>query len=581
MKQSWRKFSAFVGIFFIVLTVVFPRKKKPQASDSEALPFVSDESQAVSLSVPERKSHSYFSGIEKEILDNVEKGSPESLRTAISMLKRGKDSMTESEQVLHYIAVSIMQLCWKSQNFTETTTGQSFKNDYTGAISSSRNGFYDPPAEPEDFLSFLLPSLVLVASETRSDYYAESEKALLHALTLNPTSVVANYLLGILYKRSGDFKKSGQYLALASDMAVSCFECSYSFAESFMPLGDPASAFSLSEKLLQSYPQNKKLLQLCAESAFAAGDYVNAELYVGRVLQIEPENSYYLLFRARILVQKGEYIRAASLLDAYSKKDSSSRDYLVLRFAVQKNWNKNISAATTTIENALILYPDDPQIILEAASLASDTGIKIAGKSGEELANQILASDPENFSALQIKIESMVFERKWREAYKASSELIKKENVPDSALYTHIKICLSSGHKDEAWHFASRLYSEKNTDEEVVQAYIEVLVSTGRTAEASRLIAQLLPSSAAKMKSFLYYQRSFLSGGESAVLADLRSSLTANPRNKDSLFRLYRIYYGKKEYRKAQYYLKQVVALSPKDESLLALNQELERLLKN
>ena len=43
MKQSWRKFSAFVGIFFILLTVAFPRKKKPQSSDSEALPFVSDE----------------------------------------------------------------------------------------------------------------------------------------------------------------------------------------------------------------------------------------------------------------------------------------------------------------------------------------------------------------------------------------------------------------------------------------------------------------------------------------------------------------------------------------------------------
>ena len=581
MKRPWRFFSAFACIFLIFLNDASAKKKKPKPQPENEPAFVSDESQAVSISVPERKKLSYFSGIDKEIIDNVEKGSPESLRTAISLLKRGKDSMTENEQVLHYIAVSIMQTCWKSQNFTEPTTGQSFKNDYTGAISSSRNGFYDPPGEPEDFLSYVLPSLVLVASETRNDYYAESEKSLLHALSLNPSSVFANYLLGTLYRRSGDFKKANEYFGLASDMAGPCFECSYFFAESFMPLSDPSSTFSLSEKLLQSYPQNKKLLQLCAESSFAAEDYANAELYVGRVLQIEPENSYYLLFRARILVQTGEYIRAASLLDAYSKKDSSSRDYLVLRFAVQKNWNKNISAATTTIENALVLYPDDTQIILEAARLASDTGIKIAGRSGEELAGQILAKDPENFSALQIKIESMVAERKWKEAYKASTELLKKENVPDSALFSHIKICLSSGHKEEAWQYASKLYSENNSDEAVVQSYIDVLVSTGRTAEASKLIARLLPSSAAKMKSFLYYQRSFLASGESAVLADLRSSLTANPRNKDSLFRLYRIYYGKKEYRKAQYYLKQVVALSPKDESLLLLNQELERLLKN
>jgi len=581
LKQSWRKFSAFVFIFLFFLGFASARKKKAKMPASEENTYVADQSQSVTLVLPERKEYSYFSGIGEDILENVEKGSPDSLRTAITQLKRSGESMTESEQVLLYIAVSIMQLCWKSQNFVEQTTGQLFKNDYTGAISSSRNGFYDPAADPKDFLGFALPSLVLVASETHKDYYEKSEQALLKALSLRPTSVFVNYLLGVLYKRMGDFKRANEYFGYASDMAVSCFECSYAFAESFMALSDPISAFSLSEKLLQSYPQNKKLLQLCAESSFAAEDYANAELYVGRVLQIEPENSYYLLFRTRILVQKGDYIRAASLLDAYAKKDSSSRDYLVLRFTIQKNWNKNISAATATIENALVLYPDDSKIILEAASLASETGSEIAGKSGEDLAAQILAKEPENIVALQIKVASMVSAKKWKDAYKASSELLKKEDVPDSVLFTHIKICLSAGRKDEAWNYASKLYSENSADENVLQIYIDVLVSTGKTTEASRLIAQLLPLSAAKMKSFLYYERSFISAGENAVLADLRSSLTANPRNKDSLFRLYKIYYAKKEFRKAQYYLKQVVALSPKDESLLKLNQELEQLLKN
>ena len=309
-------------------------------------------------------------------------------------------------------------------------------------------------------------------------------------------------------------------------------------------------------------------------------DLANAELYVSRVLQLEPENSYYLLFRARILVKRKEYIRAASLLDAYARKDSSSRDYLLLRFEVQKNWNKNITAATTTIENALVLYPDDSEIVLEAATLASESGAKIAGKSGENLAEQILEKDPENFSALQIKINSMVASQKWKEAYNSSAALVKKDGVPDSVIFTHIKICLSSNHKDEAWQFASKLYSENPTDEQILQSYIEVLVSTGRIQEADRLINQLIPNAAARMKSFLYYERSYISSGEQAILTDLRSSLTANPRNKDSLFRLYKIYYNKREYRKAQYYLKQVVALSPNDDTLLRLNQELDSLLR-
>lgn len=573
-----RRCSAFAFIFLLSLLPASAKKKKTEQATPS---YSSDKSQAVRISVPERRTVSYFDGIEPEIIANVEKGSPESLRSAIMFLKRGRETLSENEQVLHYIAVSIMQMCWKSELMSETTTGQNVKNNYTGAISSSKNGIYDPSSQPTDFLSYALPSLVLAVSDTRSDYYEAAEKDLKTALSMNPKSVFANYLLGILYRRLSDFRSANEYFGYAADLAGSCYECSFAFAKSFMDLSEPGSAFTLSERLLATYPQNRELLKLCAESAFASGDTANAELYVSRVLQLEPENSYYLLFRARILVQKGEYIRAASLLDAYARKDSSSRDYLLLRFAVQKNWNKNISAATATIENALVLYPDDSEIILEAAELASETSSEIGGKTGAELADQILANEPDNFEALQIKIASMVTNSQWAEAYGASSELLKKESVPRSALFTHVRICLSAGKTDEAWQIASRLYAEDSTDEEVLQSYIAVLVSTGRTAEALQLINQLIPSSAARMKSFLYYQRSFISGGEAVVLADLRSSLTANPRNKDSLFRLYRIYFNKKEYRKAQYYLKQVVALSPKDESLLKLNQELEKLLKN
>mgnify|MGYP002626996963 FL=1 len=340
MCWLWRKFFAFICIFFILLSSISAKKAKK--SDSNQASSAADSSQPVKISVPERKNLSYFGEIDSVILSYVENGSPENLRLAISLLKRNKENMTEQEQVLHYIAVSIMQMCWKKQNFTEPTTGQNFKNNYTGSISSSKNGIYDPFVNPTDFLTFALPSLVLAVSETRTDYYEQALQSLKSALILNPSSAFANYLLGILYTRTGYFKEANESFGYAYDLAGSCYETSYAFADSFMAISDPASAFAMSEKLLQSYPQDKNLLKLCAESAFASEDYTTAELYVGRVLQIEPENSYYLLFRARILVKKGEYIRAASLLDAYAKKDSSSRDYLVLRFAVQKNWNKNI-----------------------------------------------------------------------------------------------------------------------------------------------------------------------------------------------------------------------------------------------
>ncbi|WP_222703981.1 tetratricopeptide repeat protein, partial [Treponema pectinovorum] len=218
-------------------------------------------------------------------------------------------------------------------------------------------------------------------------------------------------------------------------------------------------------------------------------------------------------------------------------------------------------------------------IILTAAFLAAETGMKINQKSAGELASLILQKDEKNVDALQIKIADLIQQNKWNEAYSVSSSLIRLKNSPKNAIFTHISICLSSGKKDEAWNLIASLYEHDPKDEEVLQTFIKVLISTDRNARALKIIEQTLPSANSRLKSFLYYQKSFISTTEDAILLDLRSSLTANPRNKDALFRLYQIYFNKKEYRKAQYYLKQVVSLSPADESLLKLNSELEKLL--
>ena len=95
-----------------------------------------------------------------------------------------------------------------------------------------------------------------------------------------------------------------------------------------------------------------------------------------------------------------------------------------------------------------------------------------------------------------------------------------------------------------------------------------------------KYIDSLLPDASSKMKSYLYYVRSFLQITEDKSLADLRSSLSMNPRNSDALFRLYEIYYEKKDYRKAQYYLRQVVAINPNNNSIKQLNEALTKLVQ-
>lgn len=547
-----------------------------ESQNDEKLEFASE---TTKLPVPARKDRSFFAQVPSEILNDVYNGSPSSLKSAISSLKKIEEK-TQPENVLLSVSISMMKILWPSVPFDEKDIEIEDNDAYTSAIKSAKNGMYDFNTGNSDFLTRALPSLVLSVSSSRNDYYPESEENLRKCLEEKENSVFVNYLFALLCERQKRYDEALEPLEAANAKSADVQEIEYALAETYYETKNYDKAEDISESLLSRDSSNRNYLKLCAYASFSNGKLEKAELYVNRVLQIEPTNSSFLLFRTKILIAKKEYIRAASLLDAYSRIDSSSRDYLFLRFTVQKEWNKNITAATETIQKALELYPDDEEIMLAAASLASENNISINGYSGEELAEQILSKEPENYEAKKIKINSLIQNENWNEAYEESSQLIKSFPEDESALFSHVKICLGSGRTNEAWKIASELYSENPSDENVLQCYLEVLVSTSRKSEASKIISQLLPSASARMKSFFYYERSFLASSETEILADLRSSLTSNPRNRDALLRLYRIYFAKKEYRKAQYYLKQVVAISPKDEKILELNRQLDALIK-
>jgi len=570
---------ALLAVLIISSCASTPEKEISDAKDHIEATYEPSPAEIVEIVVPEKKDTSFFASVDKEALTAVETGSPDSLRRAYAVLRKNSASYSEKEKILVSVLAYLVNQVWPMEAFPVDAPEVTEANPYTGAIESTRQGIYDLSTGNTDFLTLALPSLVLLTSSSRNDYYEKSEEALIKALELRPESMLAHYLLGKLYEKQKKWPQAISAYEKAVSFSTGCYESSFALANATFYSGDYVKAFTLAQNMLVLYMQNLSVLKLCAESSYACGDYTSAEQYVARVLQQEPDNAYYVLFRAKILVAKNDYIKAASLLDVYARSDTSSRDYIILRTKVQKEWNRNLTAASRTIEEGLTLYPEDDEIVLTAAELAADTGSKIAGKSALELSEQILKKDKDNRKALKIQVTELSNTKDWKNAYAVSSRLISMDGSQKENLYNHIQICLNCGRQDEAWNLVRDLYEKNSADESVVQNYLKVLVATGKKQEASVLIAQLLPSASSRMKSYLYYERSFLVSGEDAVLSDLRSSLTSNPRNKDALFRLYQIYYNKKEYRKAQYYLKQVVALSPSDESLLKLNQELNNLL--
>ena len=598
-----RTFSGKTGILFLaaVLLMCSPAysisKKKKAAQEAaakeaaekaaaEAALAAAASAAAEENSVPEpiklpagKNSRTYFYKIDSAIMAGVENGSPDTIRSAMASLRQSKGSeLDEVGKVLAAVSADIMKLVWPSEKITWDIPASPADTPYTGALNSVKQGIFDSSTGNVDFLTILLPALVILNNAADSSVYDSCENAAKAALSLRSDSVLANYILSCVYEKKQNYQAAEKYLEAAYNASPKTEELSLAYARVLRGNGKLSQA-SLVLDGIESGLNDISVLKQNAYIAFDSKNYDAAELYVAKVLQQTPNDLEFLLFRAKILVEKNDYIHAVSLLDVYARQDSTSIDYLVLRARVQLDWSKNTAAATETVEKALQLYPDNVDALMFAARISSETDSPVAGKYADELAAKVLEKKPGNQEAMIYALDGLIQRENWQEAYTASRSLVNSGNVSPAVVEKYVNVCIKLGKNNEAYEYAKARYDANPSDETLLQTYILAYSKVGNRDAVIKYIDSLLNSSSAKVKSYLYYRRSFLQLTEEKTLADLRSSLIANPRNSDALFRLYELYYAKADYRKAQYYLKQVVAINPNDTSIKKLNDALTKLI--
>ncbi len=584
IKTFWGKTGILIILAALILSSpVFSASKKKKKAAAEAASQAAQanvDDTSYSIKLPSNKNQrDYFSKAGSDVLQGVQNGSPESLREAMSLMRQRTSEYEEPEKVLAVVSAEIMKLVWPTEKITWDIPEVTSDNPYTGAISSVKQGVFDSSTGNVDFLTTLLPALVIVNSSSDISVYEPCENALKSALQIQSNSVLANYLLAVLYERKQNFENAEKYLSLAYEASPKTSEISLSYSRILRTNGKLAEAFKVLNSI-DSTINDISVLKQNAYIAFDSGDYDAAELYVARVLQQTPNDLEFLLFRAKILVDKKDYIHAVSLLDVYARQDNTSIDYLVLRARVQLDWSKNTAAASETVEKALQMYPDNVDALMFAARISSETDSPVAGKYADELAASVLEKKPGNQEAMTYALDGLIQRENWQEAYTASRNLISMDKVSSEVVEKYVNVCLKLGKYNEAYEYAKARYDANPSDEVLLQAFILAYSKVGNRDAVLKYIDSLMNSSSAKVKSYLYYRRSFLQLTEEKQLADLRSSLISNPRNSDALFRLYELYYAKQDYRKAQYYLRQVVAINPNDTSIKKLNEALTKLIQ-
>ena len=523
------------------------------------------------------QKRTYFYKVEPEILAGVENGSPESLRLAMSKIRKNESEYEANEKVLIYVASKIMAKVWPSEKITWEVFDVADDNPYVGALNSVEKGVFDSSTGNEDFLTTLLPALLVVSPSFDLSLSSQCKNALEAALNRNSSSVVANYLMGVLLEKQSNISGAVLFYKKAYESTNNSKEIALAYSKALRTAGDTKTAAEVISAV--SNENDLDVIKQKAYIAFENRELEKAEAYVGRVLQQNPTELEFVLFRAKILVEKNDYIHAVYLLDMYARQESSSHDYLILRARVQLDWSKNMTAATETVEKALQLYPDSIDALMLAARISSITDSPVAGQYADDLAAKVLEKNPGNEIALSYALAGLVQRENWKDAYEISKKLIESSKVDSNSVYNHVLICTQLQKYSEAYEFSKKQHEKNPEDEQLLMAYVLAYTHTGNRDAVVKYIDSLIESSSPKMKSYLYYRRSYLQFSEDKVLADLRSSLISNPRNSDSLLRLYEIYYGKQDYRKAQYYLRQVVAINPNDSSVKKLNEALTKLI--
>ena len=551
---------------------------KPNSSFIEAELLEAKPKEVVAIVSP-RVSKKKFSSVDSLLLKKVENARQQDLQESLNTLKKKEGKLSKDEEDLLLIIYALQALVYQ-EKIDESLYLNNDTNSYAAIISATKKGVYDFNAGEEDFFALTLPSLVLITAPGVQNFYEEASISLQKALLIHPESFLAEYLYAMLLERKGDIDEALLHYQLAVKYNPSFTKAGVLYMKALSLAGFEKEALEKALDVLQKEEHNLDALLIAAQASYAQKNYDAAETYISRLLQREPNNSNFILLRAKILMAKEEYMKVSSLLDIYAKTDKTSREYLLLKTLLQRDWNKNLSAAANTLQDALRLYPQDLELLLIAATVSAQLGQKVADRSLEEMLRFILEKEPNNAEALGILVGEDILQENWEEAYAGNSKLYEKGNQDGTVLSNHILISLALGKNQEAREAYTLLQRLKGEQDEVLLYNIRILIAENETTRASSLIERLLGQTTnSRTKSALYYERSKLSKNAEQRLNDLRLSLTANPRNAEALFSLYRYYFDQKEYRKAQYYLKQAVSLNPNSKKLLELNKELDVLL--
>ena len=520
-------------------------------------------------------------GLAEEIRGLTETGRLSSMLQALELIRSRELSGIDFGRMMNGINSILIALVYPDTTVRLPAIDLPQTYNYTRIIREAERGFYVRPSEHStDFFEHILPFLAVNAQD-EPENFPEALIDLAKAGELRPDSVLPPYFQGIIHERAGRYSEAEAAYKAAYVISDECYSALTGIARIAMLTGNIEEATAIFSDLVILFPDSISIKKQFAIFYYENHDWSKALPAIEEILQSEPRDGDFLLMKAHVLIEQGQYSQANSPLDIYSSINSNNRLYLFLRARVQAEGNRNRDSALNYLRSILRNNPDDTEVMLYTARLLIESSRASDQSEGTELLEILQEIAGSSIEVLGLSLRDAVRRESWREAQMfLNSILTKRRTAQDLTDGYYVEHGL--GNNSRALSYARELYDMDVSNIDYAYIYISALIDNSRREEASRMIESRLASSPANsgnLRSRLFFLRSRIQGNEEAALGDLRSSLFENPRNIETLIAMFEIYHNRREERRAVYYLRQALAISPDHPRLRRYESEYASLL--
>jgi tetratricopeptide (TPR) repeat protein len=437
-----------------------------------------------------------------------------------------------------------------------------------------------PPGGSSDYLEFVLPFLALL-DVNRPDRLLPSLPDLRRAAVLNPGSVLAPLFMGLVYERTGNTAEAEAAYRRALGISAECYPADLALARLKTLSGDHEGAVQALQDMARNFPNNPAVKRQLAAAYYRQKDWPQAQLAAAEGLQEDPRDGELLLMLAHALVEQGRFAPAQRPLDQYAAINAQDPLYLFLRARIQEEGQGNREGALNSLRTLIRSGGASEEALVYAVRLLLESPRNEDREEGRTLLNRLLSENP-SIAVIRLAVRDNIRTGNWQAAKDYLAPLLK-ENPQDPDLLSAYAVERGLGNNAAALVHARELYERSPNDDEGAAAYISALIETGRQAEAGRLIeGRLAAGLTDTQKSRYYYLRSRIRNGDDQVVADLRASLFADPRNLSSLTAMFEFYHFRRpEKARALIYLRQALALDPANPQLRRYAAEYPEVLGN